>query len=136
MQFLISAGEASGEVYGAKLIDRLRQLANFETQFFGVGGEQMRLAGCDLVVNANEIAVVGLAEVVEHLPRIFRLFHKVVAEAERRRPDAAILIDFPDFNFRLARELHKRGVRVIYYVSPQLWAWRQVRPQDARDLPV
>ncbi len=87
----------------------------------------MQQAGCDLVVNANEIAVVGLAEVVEHLPRIFRLFHKVVAEAERRKPDAAVLIDFPDFNFRLARELHKRGIPVIYYVSPQLWAWRQWR---------
>ena len=101
-------------------------------EFFGVGGQRMRQAGCDLVVNANEIAVVGLAEVVEHLPRIFRLFHKVVAEAERRKPDAAVLIDFPDFNFRLARELHKRGIPVIYYVSPQLWAWRQWRIQLVR----
>ncbi len=101
-------------------------------EFFGVGGQQMQQAGCDLVVNANEIAVVGLAEVVEHLPRIFRLFHKVVAEAERRRPDAAVLIDFPDFNFRLARELHKRGIPVIYYVSPQLWAWRQSRIELVR----
>jgi lipid-A-disaccharide synthase len=70
--------------------------------------------------------------VVEHLPRIFRLFHRVVAEAERRRPDAAVLIDFPDFNFRLARELHKRGIPVIYYVSPQLWAWRQSRIELVR----
>ncbi len=137
MRFLISAGEASGEVYGAKLIDALRKLTGSqphppELEFFGVGGEQMRQAGCDLVVNAHEIAVVGLAEVVEHLPRIFRLFHKVVAEAERRRPDAAVLIDFPDFNFRLARELHKRGIPVIYYVSPQLWAWRQSRIELVR----
>jgi len=132
VQFLISAGEASGEIYGAKLIDALRRISNSETQFFGVGGEQMKQAGCDLVVNANEIAVVGLAEVVEHLPRIFRLFHKVVAEADRRKPDAAILIDFPDFNFRLARELYKRGVPVIYYVSPQLWAWRQSRIELVR----
>ncbi len=137
MRLLISAGEASGEVYGAKLIDALRKLSGSqphppELEFFGVGGEQMRQAGCDLVVNAHEIAVVGLAEVVEHLPRIFRLFHKVVAEAERRRPDAAVLIDFPDFNFRLARELHKRGIPVIYYVSPQLWAWRQSRIELVR----
>ena len=101
-------------------------------EFFGVGGERMQQAGCDLVVNAHEIAVVGLAEVVEHLPRIFRLFHRVVAEAERRQPDAAVLIDFPDFNFRLARELHKRGIPVIYYVSPQLWAWRQSRIELVR----
>jgi lipid-A-disaccharide synthase len=130
VRFLISAGEASGEVYGAKLIEALRKLSDSKAdalEFFGVGGQQMASAGCELVVNANEIAVVGLAEVVEHLPRIFRLFHRVVAAAERRRPDAAVLIDFPDFNFRLARELHKRGIPVIYYVSPQLWAWRQSR---------
>ena len=134
MRILISAGEASGELYGAKLMDALRTLAEAPSglEFYGVGGEQMREAGCDLVVNANEIAVVGLAEVVEHLPRIFRLFHKVVAEAERRRPDAAVLIDFPDFNFRLARELHKREIPVIYYVSPQLWAWRQSRIELVR----
>lgn len=135
MRFLISAGEASGEVYGATLIEALRKLSGpkaAELEFFGVGGERMQQTGCELVVNANEIAVVGLAEVVEHLPRIFRLFHKVVAEAERRRPDAAVLIDFPDFNFRLARELHKRGIPVIYYVSPQLWAWRQSRIELVR----
>jgi lipid-A-disaccharide synthase len=132
VRFFISAGEASGEVYGAKLIDALRRLSSTGTDFFGVGGEQMKQAGCDLVVNANEIAVVGLAEVVEHLPRIFRLFHKVVAEADRRRPDAAVLIDFPDFNFRLARELHQREIPVIYYVSPQLWAWRQSRIELVR----
>ncbi|HZD32688.1 MAG TPA: lipid-A-disaccharide synthase [Candidatus Angelobacter sp.] len=135
MQILISAGEASGELYGAKLMEALRTLARPQgpaPEFFGVGGQQMQQAGCDLVVNANEIAVVGLAEVVEHLPRIFRLFHKVLAEAERRRPDAAVLIDFPDFNFRLARELHKRGIPVIYYVSPQLWAWRQSRIELVR----
>lgn len=135
MRILISAGEASGEVYGAKLIEALRKLTGSqpaELEFFGVGGEQMRQAGCDLVVNANEIAVVGLAEVVEHLPRIFRLFRKVVAEAERRCPDAAVLIDFPDFNFRMARELDKRRIPVIYYVSPQLWAWRQSRIELVR----
>jgi len=135
VRILISAGEASGELYGAKLIGALRKLVaplDQAPEFFGVGGQQMRQAGCELVVNASEIAVVGLAEVVEHLPRVFRLFHKVVAEAERRRPDAAVLIDFPDFNFRLARELHRRGIPVIYYVSPQLWAWRQSRIELVR----
>jgi lipid-A-disaccharide synthase len=135
VRFLISAGEASGELYGANLMEALRALVGNEgahLEFFGVGGQHMQQAGCELVVNANEIAVVGLAEVVEHLPRIFRLFHKVVAEAEHRKPDAAVLIDFPDFNFRLARELHKRGIPVIYYVSPQLWAWRQWRIELVR----
>jgi lipid-A-disaccharide synthase len=132
VRILISAGEASGELFGAKLIEALRQEGarrspQLALEFFGVGGEQMRQAGCELVVNAHEIAVVGLAEVVEHLPRIYQRFRKVVAEAERRRPDAAVLIDFPDFNFRLARELHKHSIPVIYYVSPQLWAWRRWR---------
>jgi lipid-A-disaccharide synthase len=137
VRILISAGEASGELYGAQLIDALRQQGARRSpqaalEFFGVGGERMQQAGCDLVVNAHEIAVVGLAEVVGHLPRIYRRFRHVVDEAERRRPDAAVLIDFPDFNFRLARELHKRGIPVIYYVSPQLWAWRQSRIELVR----
>ncbi len=136
MRILISAGEASGEVYGAKLMEALRHEAadrGLEApEFFGVGGETMRAAGCDLVVDAHEIAVVGLAEVVEHLPRIYRRFRHVVREAERRKPDAAVLIDFPDFNFRLAKELHKRGIPVIYYVSPQLWAWRPSRIELVR----
>jgi lipid-A-disaccharide synthase len=135
VRFLVSAGEASGDVYGAQLIEAMRGLAvtqSHSLEFFGVGGERMTDAGCELVVNASELAVVGLAEVVEHLPRIFKLFHKVVAEVDRRRPDAAILIDFPDFNFRLARELHKSGIPVIYYVSPQLWAWRQSRIELVR----
>jgi lipid-A-disaccharide synthase len=131
MNFLLSAGEASGDTYGAQLIDALRQLAPSSGQssptFFGMGGEKMRAAGCDLLVHANEVAVVGLVEVVRHLPDIRRRFKHLVAEAARRRPDAAILIDFPDFNLRLARELHRLGIPVFYFVSPQIWAWRTGR---------
>ena len=101
-------------------------------EFFGVGGEQMRGAGCKLLVDAREIAEVGIVEVVKHIPTIYRRFRQVVREAERRRPDAAVLIDFPDFNLRLARELHKLGVPVVYYVSPQLWAWKQRRGERVR----
>ena len=92
----------------------------------------MRKAGCELLVDAREIAEVGIVEVVKHIPTIYRRFREVVREAEQRRPDAAVLIDFPDFNLRLARELHKRGVPVIYYVSPQLWAWKQGRIEAVR----
>jgi lipid-A-disaccharide synthase len=105
---------------------------NTEIEFFGVGGEQMRAAGCDLLVDAREIAEVGIVEVVKHIPTIYRRFREVVREAEQRRPDAAVLIDFPDFNLRLAREMHNRGVPVIYYVSPQLWAWKQGRIELVR----
>jgi lipid-A-disaccharide synthase len=126
MNFLLSAGEASGDTYGAQLADALRHHAPAAT-FFGMGGEKMHNAGCDLLVHANEVAVVGLAEVVTHLPAIRRRFKHLVAEAARRKPDAAVLIDFPDFNLRLARELHRLRIPVFYFVSPQIWAWRTGR---------
>jgi lipid-A-disaccharide synthase len=131
MNLLVSAGEASGDTYGAQLVDALRQLAP-GTTFFGMGGEKMRGAGCELLVNAKEVAVVGLAEVVTHLPRIRRRFKHLVAEAARRKPDAAVLIDFPDFNLRLARELHALNIPVFYFVSPQIWAWRTGRVKQIR----
>lgn len=131
MQFLLSAGEASGDTYGAQLIDALRQLSSGST-FFGMGGEKMRASGCDLLIDAKDVAVVGLVEVVKHLPDIRRRFKHVVAEAARRKPDAAILIDFPDFNLRLARELHRLGIPVFYFVSPQIWAWRTGRVQQIK----
>ena len=126
MQFLLSAGEASGDSYGAQLMDALRQLSP-GAEFFGMGGEKMRAAGAELQVHAHEVAVVGLVEVLTHLPAIHKRFRHLVAEAALRKPDAAILIDFPDFNLRLARELHGLGIPVFYFVSPQLWAWRTGR---------
>lgn len=131
MRFLISAGEASGELYGAGIMDALgRRVPGAE--FFGVGGQRMRDGGFETVVDAHDISVVGLAEVVTHLPKIRREFKRLVAEAAARRPDAAILIDFPDFNLRLAGELHRLKIPVVYYVSPQLWAWRQGRIKQVR----
>ncbi|HXZ79128.1 MAG TPA: lipid-A-disaccharide synthase [Terriglobales bacterium] len=131
LKFLISSGEASGEFYGAQLIEALRRRMP-GAEFFGVGGDKMRAAGCDTVVDAHEIAVVGLAEVVRHLPRIYGEFQKLLRVVDARQPDAAILIDFPDFNLRLAKQLHQRGIPVIYYVSPQLWAWRSGRVKQVR----
>jgi len=126
MDILISAGEASGENYGAQLISEMNALCP-GLRFFGLGGDRMQAAGCDLTVHAKDVAVVGLAEVVSHLPKIYGEFRRLLREADRRKPAAAVLIDFPDFNFRLARQLHRRGIPVFYYVSPQLWAWRQGR---------
>ncbi len=122
----ISAGEASGDTYGAQLIAATCKAGGAHF-FFGLGGEQMRTAGCELVTASREVAVVGLFEVVKHLPRIYGEFHKLLREVDRRRPAAAVLIDFPDFNLRLAKQLHARGIPVIYFVSPQLWAWRKGR---------
>jgi lipid-A-disaccharide synthase len=87
----------------------------------------MRAAGCDLVVNAKELSVVGITEILPRVPRIYAEFRKLVRAMEERRPDAGIVIDSPAFNFRVARELDRRGVPVIYYVAPQLWAWRERR---------
>jgi lipid-A-disaccharide synthase len=126
MQFLLSAGEASGDTYGAQLIEALRRLKP-EAKFFGMGGEKMRAAGCDLLVDAGEVAVVGLVEVLTRLPHIRSRFHRLASEAERRRPDAAVLIDFPEFNLRLARRLNRLKIPVFYFVSPQIWAWRTGR---------
>jgi lipid-A-disaccharide synthase len=135
VRILISAGEASGEMYGAMLMEALRRLAggspattlNQQLEFFGVGGDRMRAAGCDTVVDAKDLAVVGISEILGHLPKIWKLFHKLIAEADKRKPDLAVVIDSPAFNWRVARQMHKRGIPVVYYVCPQFWAWRQGR---------
>ena len=113
-------------MYGAQLIEAMRR-RDPSLEFFGVGGERMRTAGCDTVVDAKDLAVVGISEIVSHLPKIYGLFHKLIAEADRRHPALAIVIDSPAFNWRVARQMHKRGVPVVYYVCPQFWAWRQGR---------
>jgi len=126
LHILISAGEASGEMYAAQLLETLRgQEPGLES--FGVGGKRMRAAGCDTIIDTSELAVVGITEILSHLPKIYRLFHQLVAEAERRKPDIAILIDSPAFNWRVARQMHRRGIPTVYYVCPQFWAWRQGR---------
>jgi len=126
VRILISAGEASGEMYGAQLIEALRR-RDPSLEFFGVGGDRMRAAGCDSVVDAKDLAVVGISEIVSHLPKIYGLFHKLIREADQRRPGLAIVIDSPAFNWRVARQMRKRGIPVVYYVCPQFWAWRQGR---------
>ena len=128
--FFISAGEASGEHYGALLIEALkRQLtaAGQTGSFFGMGGERMVAAGLDRVVRAEDMAVMGITEVVRHLPRIYGEFRKLKQAVRARRPDVAILIDFPEIHFRLAEEFHRLGVPVVFFVSPQLWAWKKHR---------
>ncbi len=126
----ISAGEASGEQYGALLIEALKkQLAasGRTARFSGMGGPRMAAAGLERVVRSEDVAVMGLTEVLLHLPRIYGEFRKLKKAIRARRPDAAVLIDFPEIHFRLARLLHRLGVPVIFFVSPQLWAWKKHR---------
>src|SRR5665213_3535928 len=122
----ISAGEASGERYGAMLIEALRARVP-GAKFFGLGGTAMESAGCERIVRAENIAVMGITEVVRHMPRIYGEYRRLVAAIKKRRPSVAILIDFPDVNLRLARELRKLNIPVLYFVSPQLWAWKRKR---------
>ena len=122
-------------MYGAQLIEALR--ARGETgvltrpsrsiEFFGAGGERMRAVGCDIVVDAKDLAVVGITEIFSHLPKILGLYRKLIRTADERRPALAVVIDSPAFNWRVARQMRKRGVPVVYYVCPQFWAWRQGR---------
>ena len=126
MKLLISAGEASSDLYGAQLIRALRR-RNPALEFIGVGGEHMGAAGCEIVVNAKHLAVVGMTEILAHLPRIYGEFRKLMRAAAKTQPKLGIVIDSPAFNFRVARELHRRGVAVVYFVAPQLWAWREYR---------
>lgn len=126
----ISAGEASGEHYGALLIKAIQNnlgSCGQSAAFFGMGGDRMVSAGLRRVVRSEDMAVMGITEVVRHLPRIYREFRRLKDAIRANRPDVAILIDFPDIHFKLAEEFHRLGVPVIFFVSPQLWAWKKHR---------
>jgi lipid-A-disaccharide synthase len=123
---LISAGEASGDLYAAGLVEALLR-RNPALQFFGCAGPRMQRVGVRAIVDAASLAVVGLLEVVRHIPRIHREYRKLIRAAEKERPDLAILTDSPDFHLRLARHLKRLGIPVIYLVAPQVWAWRKRR---------
>src|ERR1044071_1770599 len=133
LRLMIVAGEASGDAHAAALVRALREEApEVEFEFFGATGALMREAGVDSVVRSDELAIVGLAEIAQALPKFWRAFKALKQSAIERRPDAVILVDWPDFNLRLARALHRRGTRGIYYISPQLWAWRSYRVRSIR----
>jgi lipid-A-disaccharide synthase len=123
---LVSCGEPSGDLYAGDLVRHLRRERG-DIEVFGLGGDHLRAEGGRLLAHVSELAVVGLLEVLRHLRRLRRVFRSVLAEVERERPRVAVLVDYAEFNLRLARELKRRGVRVVYYVSPQVWAWRRGR---------
>jgi lipid-A-disaccharide synthase len=130
-RLLISCGEPSGEFYGAELVAELRRRVP-ELEVFGLGGDRLAAGNVRLLAHLKDLAVVGLVEVLSHLRRLKGLFDSVVNEARRLRPEVAVLIDYPDFNLRLARKLKGLGIPVVYYVSPQLWAWRRGRIKDVK----
>ena len=130
---MVVAGEVSGDIHAGNMLAELRQLRP-EINGFGVGGERLAAAGLDLVASTDELAHMGLVEVLRELPRIRQVMRRLVLEAEHRRPAVAVLVDSPDFNLRLAARLGRLGIPVVLYVSPQLWAWRQGRVRTVRKL--
>ena len=123
---MIVAGEASGDLHGAHVVKAMNRLDPM-LRFYGVGGEKLRAAGVDIIAESSEMAVVGLTEVLSKIGFILKVRRKLKRSLEEERPDLVILIDYPDFNLRLAKAAHQSGIKVFYYISPQIWAWRKKR---------
>ena len=128
---MIVAGEASGDLHGGNLIRAMHEI-DPSLSFYGIGGESMSKAGIELVADAADMAVVGLTEVVFKLAYILRVMRGLKASLAAERPGLVILIDYPDFNLPLARAAKKQGIPVLYYISPQVWAWRKGRIETIR----
>lgn len=127
--YLVIAGEASGDMHGAAFIRSLKE-KHPECSIFGIGGEKMRLEGMELIYSIEKLAVLGIVEVIRHLPFIKKVFNTLIEESVKRNPTAVILIDYPDFNIRFARKIKNRfgrKITIMYYISPQVWAWRKSR---------
>jgi lipid-A-disaccharide synthase len=133
LRIMIVAGEASGDKHGGALARSLLELFP-QTRFemFGSGGDEMRRAGVETLVDAREVAIIGVPEIIRALGKLFRAYRALVAAARNRKPDVIVLVDWPDFNMRLARRLHRDGFKIAYYISPQVWAWRRHRIRAIR----
>jgi lipid-A-disaccharide synthase len=123
---MIVAGEASGDSHGAHVVREIKKLLP-NSDFYGIGGTHMRQAGVDIHTNVSELSVVGLVEVLKHYPRLRKILNKTKETLKLKKPDLLILIDSPDFNLPLAKSAKQHDVKVLYYISPQIWAWRKGR---------
>ncbi|HVS33185.1 MAG TPA: lipid-A-disaccharide synthase [Thermoanaerobaculia bacterium] len=129
MKLAVVAGEASGDLHAADVVRELRRLSG-NVESFGIGGDLLARQGTRILHHAREMGIVGLFNVVRHLGMFARVFRELMAAIESERPDVVLLVDYPDFNLRVARRCKKLGLRVVYYISPQLWAWRRGRVKD------
>ena len=123
---LVVAGEVSGDLHAAEVV-RAAKMRSPETAFWGIGGDDLQAEGVELLQHTDRMAVMGIVEVLKHYRFFKRVFSQVLAEVDHRKPDAALLVDYPGFNLRLAAALKKRGVKVYYYISPKVWAWNKKR---------
>ncbi|HEX7151058.1 MAG TPA: lipid-A-disaccharide synthase [Thermoanaerobaculia bacterium] len=126
MKLAVVAGEASGDLHASEVIHELKKLVP-DVQLFGIGGDLLAEEGMTLLHHAREMGIVGLFNVLRHLPMFYKVFDELIARIAEEKPDAVLLVDYPDFNLRVAKKCRQMGLRVIYYISPQLWAWRQGR---------
>ena len=126
LKIFISAGDPSGEKHAARLIGELRRLSP-AIEVRGIGGDSMAREGAELLCTLDRLAVMGLVEVIRHLPFFYSLLKVIALDFQRWKPDLVVLVDFPDFNLRLARAARKSGIPVLYYISPQIWVWREGR---------
>jgi lipid-A-disaccharide synthase len=134
MRILIVAGEASADRYGARLIERLKAVHGANAlSFYGTGGDAMQKAGVHLVCHVRELAHIGVREALSSLQTYYQTYRRLVRDSAQQPPKLAILLDFPDFNLRLAKKLKRMGIRVVYYISPQIWAWRGGRIRAIRE---
>ncbi len=131
-KFLIIAGEASGDLHGAALVKALRE-AEPDIELFGVGGERMKAEGFETLFHINQMAFLGFGEVVKHIPYILKVQKKLLQEAVARGIEAVVLIDYPGFNLNIAKKFKKLGIRVVYYIAPQIWAWGQKRVKKLKE---
>jgi lipid-A-disaccharide synthase len=131
LKLMIVAGEPSGDAHAAALVDALRAAApDNQFEFFGGTGPKLRAAGVRSIVDTDHLSILGLVEIGSALPKFWKAFKLLKRAAIENKPDAVVLVDWPDFNLKLARALHRRGLKIIYYISPQLWAWRGYRARS------
>lgn len=128
IKIMLVAGEASGDSHAAKLVNAIKESApETDFEFFGAAGEKMRQAGVEAIIRSDHLSIVGLLEIGRALPMFLNVFRKLKKAADERKPDAVILVDFPEFNLKLAKSLKKKNIKTVYYISPQIWAWRGYR---------
>lgn len=131
-KIMISVGEASGDLHGASVAKALKDICP-DIRLFGMGGQAMRTAGVDIIYDIADLGVIGFVEVIKNLPRLFELRDNLAELMEREQPDALVIIDYPDFNMRLAKIAKKKGIPVVSYISPTVWAWRKGRAKTVAE---
>jgi len=126
MKLAVVAGEASGDLHAAEVVGELRKMDG-SLKSFGIGGDLLQKQGTEILHHAREMGIVGLFNVIRHLGMFRRIFRELIDRIEKERPDVVLLVDYPDFNLRVAKKAKQMGLRVVYYISPQVWAWRRGR---------